>query len=100
MVSSRIELVDKISQAKSNIASKRTQMSSAKKRAIFRGVRIKDQFREGHSGIKPFRKRRKAQRKSALFDLGIFNNELSGLQNSLMISEQDLADFDLLGGEI
>ncbi len=94
----RLSLQAKVTQAKSNISNKQSQIKSARKRTDFRGVRVQDQFREGRLGIKPFRARRKIERRQGFFDLGIFNNDMVGLNSSLMIAEQDLRDFDLLGG--
>ena len=71
-------------------------MSFFKKKSRIRGVRIQDQFKVGRQGIKLCRARRKTERRGFLFDVGLFNSQLPGLQDSLRISEQDLADFDLL----
>lgn len=94
----RIELEGRIEQTKKNISGKRIQIRGAKKRTDFRGVRIQDQFDVGRSGIKPFRARKKLERKQGFFDLGIFNTDMIGLQSTLSVREQDLVDFDLGGG--
>lgn len=94
----RIELEQRIAQTKRDISGKRIQIKGAKKRIDFRGVRIQDQFDVGRSGIKPFRVRKKLERKQGFFDLGIFNTDMIGLQSTLSLREQDLIDFNLGGG--
>ena len=94
----RPELEQRISQTRKDISSKRVQMKASRKRSIFKGVRIQDQFSVGKQGVKPFRKRRKSDRRIALGEVSLFGTDLLGLQNTLSIREQDLVDFDLSGG--
>ena len=87
-------LQKKVDTAKSNINSKNLQIQSAKKKIDFKGVRIQDQFSVGRLGIKPFRARKKIERKQGFTNLGIFNNDMIGLSSALGVAEKDLFDFD------
>ncbi len=98
MVTTRESLQKKVSTDKSNISSKQSQINSARKRSRFRGITVKAQFKVGKRGVKPFRKKRKIERRIALGEVNLFGEDLIGLQNTLSISEKDLADFNLLGG--
>ncbi len=99
-MATRTQLTKRISETKTNISSKRSQINSSRKRAKFRGVTIERQFQVGKLGVKPFRKRRKAERRIALGEVSLFGVDLLNLNNTLSIQEQDLRDFDLLGGGI
>ena len=92
----RPELTSRITQTKKDISAKRSQIKGVKKRARFKGVTIKRQFEVGKQGVKPFRKRRKKERRFELGQVNLVGTDLINLNSTLSVREQDLLDFDLL----
>lgn len=90
----RIELQNNISRAKASIKSKQSQIRASRKKARFPGITISTQFSVGRTGVKPFRARRKRERKQSLNDLGIFSGEMVGLNTDFINTKQALFDFD------
>ncbi len=80
--------------AKSRLSSKKSEVSKLKKKSIFKGVTIKNQFNVGRSGIKSFVRVRKASRKSTLTQLGISNSELPMLRDELNLRKAELDFFN------
>ncbi len=76
--------------AKTRLSNKQHDIIKLKKQSIFSGVRIQDQFDVGISGIKPFRKRRKADRRSTLRQLGISQSELPMLRDEFNLRKAEL----------
>ncbi len=76
--------------AKSRLSSKKSEVSRLKKKSIFKGVTIKDQFNVGRSGIKSFVKVRKSSRRSTLRQLGLSNSELPMLRDELNLRKAEL----------
>ncbi len=80
--------------AKSRLSSKKSEVSRLKKKSIFKGVTIKDQFDVGRSGIKSFVKFRKASRKSTLIQLGISRSDIPMLSDELNLRKAELDFFN------
>ncbi len=80
--------------AKLRLSNKRIEIGRLDKQSIFMGVTIRDQFNVGRSGIKPFRKRRKAERRSALRQVGLSRAEIPMLQDELNLRKAELDFFD------
>ncbi len=91
---SRKKILENIKKAEKEVYSKKSQIRGAKRKTKFPGVRIQDQFSVGRLGIKPFRLEKKLQRKKAFSDIGLFNEELIGLNMGLIGARKSLADFD------
>ncbi len=79
--------------AKSRLSSKRREISRLKKQSIFRGVTIADQFSVGIGGIKPFRSRRKSERRSSLTQLGLSRGEIPMLNDELNLRQSEFDSF-------
>lgn len=90
----RIKILADIKAKEKAVYSKKKQITSARGKTKFSGVRIQDQFSVGRLGVKPFRARRKSERKQGLVDLGIFRGELPTLKANLKSSRKSLTDFD------
>ncbi len=90
----RRKILADIKAKESAVYSKRKQISTARGKTKFQGVRIQDQFNVGRLGVEPFRVRRKAEKKQGFVDLGIFNNQLPTLKTNLVSARQSLVDFD------
>ncbi len=80
--------------AKSRLSSKQKEISKLKKKSIFKGVTIKDQFNVGRSGIKFFRRQRKTERNLTLKQLGLSSSELPMLRDELNLRKSEL---DVIG---
>lgn len=79
-----------LKEAKKRLSDKQNQILKLKKKSIFRGVRIQDQFSVGRSGIRAFREQSKLSRKSTLRQLGISNSELPMLRDELNLRRSEL----------
>ena len=92
----RNKILADIESSRKAVYSKKKQISSARGRTKFPGVRIQDQFSVGRLGVEPFRARRKVERKIAFDDLGMFSGQLPALNANLASRKQALIDFDAL----
>lgn len=92
----RKKILSDIKSKEKAVYSKRKQITSARGKTKFSGVRVQDQFSVGRLGIEPFRERRISDRKQGFSDLGIFNNQLTGLNSDLSKSRKSLLDFDAM----
>ena len=86
--------------AKSRLTSKEKEISQLTRQSIFKGVTIQDQFNVGRSGIKPFRKRRKAEKRSAINQLGISRGELPMLRDEFNLRKVELDSFTPSMGDL
>ncbi len=84
----------KFNLAKSRLSNKRLEVKRLKKQSVFPGVRISDQFSVGIGGIKPFRKRRKSERKISLRQLGLSESELPMLRDEFNLRKAELDFFN------
>lgn len=94
MPTQRQTILSAIKSAQASVSAKKKQIRTTKKKTKFAGVTIEAQFAVGRLGIKPFRARRKAERRQGFTDLGIFEGDLIGLSSVLSTRKQDLIDFD------
>ena len=90
----RLQAEANVKSAKDRIVSKQKQIAKLEKTKIFKGVRIIDQFDVGRSGIKPFRARRKSERRVILKQLGLSKSEIPMLRDELNLRESELDFFN------
>lgn len=90
----KIQAEANVKTARERLQSKQTEIAKLEKTKIFKGVRIIDQFNVGRAGIKPFRSRRKSERRVILKQLGLSKLEIPMLRDELNLRESELDFFN------
>ncbi len=83
--------------AKSRLFNKQSEIRRLRKQSFFPGVRISDQFDVGISGIKPFRKRRKMERRETFKQIGLSESALPMLRDEFNLKKSELDVFNTPG---
>ena len=93
-MATKIQAEANVKTARERLRSKQIEISKLEKTAVFKGVRIIDQFNVGRSGIKPFRVRRKSERRRTLKQLGLSRSEIPMLRDELNLRKSELDFFN------